>query len=242
MTCPYIVTSDEGTAYCILASSGRELADLRDENERMKAALRYVDSASGCPHDKEPGDHVAAIVQERDDLRSFLTELASRLFDIEPTRSPTWNGRANVARYDSLTTSDIRRTSRALFDELDAEFGPLELDVAAQHDNALCERFYAPEDDGLAQPWAPARCWLNPPYSDIEPWTQKAVRERQNGAFVVALLPVRTDLRWFHRDVLGESAATIRFLRGRLRFGASHLENWRTAPFPSMVVVWSPDA
>lgn len=50
---------------------------------------------------------------------------------------------------------------------------------------------------------------------------------------VVALLPARTDTRWWHDCVM--KAKEIRFIKGRLRFDG-HKHN---APFPSAVVVWS---
>lgn len=138
--------------------------------------------------------------------------------------------------------NDIRTTPDGLFRQFDDEFG-FTLDVAALPDNAKCDRFYTPDDNDLTQPWAPDRCWMNPPYSDIEPWTKKALAESQDGALVVALLPVRTDLLWFHRDVLA-AGAEIRFVRGRIRFGRHGigLPMWVTAPHPSMIVVWSPNA
>lgn len=134
--------------------------------------------------------------------------------------------------------NDVRTTPDALFKQLHTEFG-FTLDVAASIDNAKCERFFTEDDNGLAQPWAPEVCWLNPPYSSIEPWTVKAVAESRAGAVVVGLLPVRTDLAWFHRDVMCADAE-VRFLRGRLRFGRGNgLPMWATAPHPSMVVVWA---
>ena len=59
--------------------------------------------------------------------------------------------------------TDQWSTPQDTFDALAAEFGPFDLDVCATPENAKCARFYTREDDGLAQPWAPARCWMNPP-------------------------------------------------------------------------------
>lgn len=133
--------------------------------------------------------------------------------------------------------NDLRATPTQLFKQLDQEFG-FTLDVCATPLNAKCERYFTEADNGLAQTWAPERCWMNPPYSSIEPWTVKATEEAERGALVVALLPVRTDLGWFHRDVL-DWGAEIRFLRGRLRFEHGNgLPMWATAPHPSMLVIW----
>lgn len=88
-------------------------------------------------------------------------------------------------------------------------------------------------DDGLSRPWG-TRTYINPPYgSAITAWVKKAVEEAGKGKLVVALLPARTDTRWFHDYVM--KATELRFLRGRLKFGGSR----NSAPFPSMVVVWN---
>lgn len=78
---------------------------------------------------------------------------------------------------------------------------------------------------------------MNPPYSEIEPWTKKAAT--CGALVVVGLLPVRTDLAWFHRDVLA-AGAEVRFIRGRIRFEGTAAGKGHNAPFPSMIVVWRP--
>lgn len=115
-------------------------------------------------------------------------------------------------------------------------YGPFTLDPCATANNAKCDKFYTIEDDGLAQDWAAECVFMNPPYGrEIGKWVKKAYEEAWlGGARVVALLPARTDTRWWHDYVM--RANTIRFVRGRLRFEGA--EN--SAPFPSAVVIWHP--
>jgi site-specific DNA-methyltransferase (adenine-specific) len=61
------------------------------------------------------------------------------------------------------SASNVWATPQEFFDALDREFR-FELDVCALPDNAKCPRYFTPDDDGLAQSWAPAVCWMNPPY------------------------------------------------------------------------------
>ncbi|MDK2888049.1 MAG: hypothetical protein PWP72_927 [Thermoanaerobacter sp.] len=118
-------------------------------------------------------------------------------------------------------------TPQTFFEALNAEFR-FTLDVCACPENAKCLRYFTPEQNGLLQPWAPETCWMNPPYGrEIGRWVEKAYNEARRGAVVVALLPARTDTRWWHRYVM--RAAEIRFVKGRLKFGGT--EN--SAPFPS---------
>lgn len=124
-------------------------------------------------------------------------------------------------------------TPLALFQELDKEFG-FTLDPCATPQNAKCEKFYTIEDDGLTRDWGGYRVFCNPPYGrEIGRWVEKCYREAQRGALVVALIPARTDTRYFH-EFIWKKAKEIRFLRGRLHFN----ESKQAAPFPSMIVIW----
>ena len=60
------------------------------------------------------------------------------------------------------STTDLWETPQDFFDGLDTEFC-FELDVCALPENAKCDKYYSPDDDGLAQPWEGV-CWCNPPY------------------------------------------------------------------------------
>jgi phage N-6-adenine-methyltransferase len=123
-------------------------------------------------------------------------------------------------------------TPQDFFDRLDAEFH-FDLDPCSDGFNAKCEKYFTIEDDGLAQDWHPHTVFMNPPYGRaISDWIRKAFEEAQKGATVVALIPSRTDTRYWHDYVM--KAKEIRFVRGRLKFG----DGKNSAPFPSAVVVF----
>ena len=129
------------------------------------------------------------------------------------------------------SATDLWATPQGFFEELDREFH-FTLDACALPENAKCEKYYTPEQNGLAQPWGGV-VWCNPPYGrKIGKWVRKAYIENKLGATVVMLLPARTDTKWFHNYIYGK--AEIRFIQGRLKFGDSK----NSAPFPSMVVVF----
>lgn len=136
----------------------------------------------------------------------------------------------NNGLFTSIT--DDWHTPKSLFDALNFEF-VFEIDLCADRESALCDRFYSKEDDSLKQKWA-GRCWCNPPYGrEIGSWVEKAyLSTRQGGAVVVMLIPSRTDTDWWHRFVM--RASEIRFIKGRIRF-SGHKSN---APFPSAIVVF----
>ncbi len=125
--------------------------------------------------------------------------------------------------------TDMWSTPQDLFDQLNEEFH-FTLDPCCTDDNAKCMKHYTKKENGLSQSWVGETVFCNPPYGrEIGPWVKKCAAEK---AKVVALLPARTDTKWFHDYIYGK--AEIRFIKGRLKFGDSK----NCAPFPSMVVVF----
>lgn len=98
-------------------------------------------------------------------------------------------------------TSDDYYTPAWVFDRMGLEF---DLDVCAPPGGIPwipAKRYYTMEDDGLAQEWT-GRVWMNPPYSDAEPWVDRFIAHG-NG---VCLLPV---VKSFWRIKLWETADAI---------------------------------
>ena len=105
-----------------------------------------------------------------------------------------------------------------MVDLLVGEFGPFDLDPAADPGNAKAAAYFT-DDDGLAQPWR-GRVWLNPPYGrTIGDWLRKAAREVDQGdaELVCCLVPARVDIRWYGQAAA--AASLVRLLPGRIRFG-----------------------
>jgi phage N-6-adenine-methyltransferase len=138
------------------------------------------------------------------------------------------------ALYSSAT--DEWSTPQALFAQLDRRYR-FTLDPCATSDNAKCPLYFTREQDGLKQDWGTHRVFCNPPYGRaIGAWARKCFEASQGGALVVLLVPARTDTRWYHDWIEGKTDIT--FIRGRLRFGNADT----SAPFPSMVAIYSPNA
>ena len=102
------------------------------------------------------------------------------------------------------------------------------LDAAATDANTVSGRWLTPEIDGLSQPWSfdhdPGWTWCNPPYSNLELWTAKAVAEAKQGANVAMLVPASVGANWW-RDNVDPYAYKI-FLNGRITFVGAD------APYP----------
>lgn len=136
--------------------------------------------------------------------------------------------------YKQRTVSEIiQETPQDFFNKLKDIFN-FTLDVCALPENAKCEKFYTPADNGLEQKWE-GGVWCNPPYGkDIEAWVRKASYEIKQDYcnFIVMLIPARTDTKWFHNYVLPYSK--IFYIKGRLKFGS----NKGSAPFPSILAIY----
>lgn len=111
-------------------------------------------------------------------------------------------------------TKDLWQTPRQIFDKLDSEFG-FTGDVAASSKNALAGNFYTEEQNALLQKWFDVN-WCNPPYSNIMPWVEKAIAEREKGKTTVMLIPADTSVKWFARAF--DTCTECRFISGRVSF------------------------
>ena len=76
------------------------------------------------------------------------------------------------------------------------------------------KRMLTRTDNGLTAPWE-GRIWLNPPYgTQIRDWMLR-MAQHNNG---IALVPPRTETKWFFESVWGGKAAAILFIQGRVNF------------------------
>ena len=139
----------------------------------------------------------------------------------------------NMTKGLTSTGNIVAETPKYLFDKISSIFN-FSLDVCALPENAKCESYYTPKDDGLSKPWR-GGVWCNPPYGrEISSWVKKAYEESQKeyNSFVLMLLPARTDTKWWWDWVQGK--ATLFFIKGRVKFGDHNVG----APFPSVLALY----
>lgn len=90
------------------------------------------------------------------------------------------------------------------------------LDVCATDSNSKCKHHFSPEYNALDKDWE-CDFFMNPPYSEIEIWMQKAYEEHLkynvNG---LVLVFAKTSTKWWHKWVEGKGE--VRFQKGRIRF------------------------
>lgn len=157
--------------------------------------------------------------------------------------------------------SDLWVTPDVLFNALNEEF-KFTLDVAADESNHKCELWLGPGglvEDALSVSWDGV-CWMNPPYSQVGAFIEKAAAERLLGVTTVALIPARTDTKYWHQHIWDyehvnkcrayDGASTLwkdgtwrqgvrgRFLKGRVKFVNPESTRSNSAPFPSAVIIF----
>lgn len=80
------------------------------------------------------------------------------------------------------------------------------VDLAANKLNTKCDLYYTKKQDSLKLSWNGyiGWGWLNPPYSNTEPWAEKCYAEAKKGARVVMLTPLKIAKRdsttWDHAN------------------------------------------
>ena len=133
-------------------------------------------------------------------------------------------------------------TPQKIFDKYNDIYN-FNLDAAANEYNHKCPAYFDPftpcGKDGLKEKWS-GTVWLNPPYGRgvIDKWVEKAFNAGGRSCIVVALLPARTDTRWFHDYIYNQPSVKLSLLKGRLKFEDYSRTAKSPAPFPSMIVIF----
>jgi phage N-6-adenine-methyltransferase len=150
-----------------------------------------------------------------------------------------------VAVRDALDPIDDRATPLEWFEELNARFR-FTLDAAASAANAKLPRFFDYDMNGLAQSWAGERVWVNPPFSNLGAWVEKAAIESWTSPLIVMVLPAnRTEQGWWHEHIEPYrdkgNGLRVEFVRGRKRFiaaGAVNVKSNERPPFGVCLLIW----
>lgn len=191
-------------------AQARPLTRLLPE-QQAPAWQRAVETA---PNGKVTAAHVQRIVEEEFAPRPAPV-VAPKMAVHYSSETPEWHTPANI----------IARVVRVL--------GKIDLDPCSNDPDSPSVpaiHHLTVADDGLAHPWF-GRIYMNPPYGrEIVQWVEHLCGQYEAGHTIeaIALVPARTDSRWFRR--LRDYPRC--FIWGRLKF--SGMDN--SAPFPSMAV------
>lgn len=172
--------------------------------------------------------HVAEIKAAKEELTSVgLRRLAKRLEGKVP--APSYSTGEN----EWYTPKEIIEAARVVM-------GEIELDPAstAQANTIIkAQRFYSPEDDGLAQDWR-GKVWMNPPYAQplVGQFADKLAHHVRAGDVSEAIILVNnaTETKWFFK-LIGVASA-ICFPQGRVKFWAP--DGSVSAPLQGQAIIY----
>lgn len=113
----------------------------------------------------------------------------------------------------SSKKTDNWRTPKEIFEWLEFNYTGINFyDPCPRH----------PKEDGLLVDWKEF-CFVNPPYSNVSNWFDKAWNEIKKGNTEIAVFLVfaNTDTKWFHKYCFSDEEnvdVQIVFWKGRLKF------------------------
>lgn len=110
---------------------------------------------------------------------------------------------------DYMTPPELYRMALDYF-----KIDKFSLDTCCTEENIPAQEYYKNgEKDGLKEPWM-AYSWCNPPFNDSAKWVEKAYKEnRELGANIAMLIPVRTETKFWHDYILYNPDVEIKWLR-----------------------------
>ena len=128
--------------------------------------------------------------------------------------------------------SDEWETPDWLFRYLDTEF-KFTFDAAANKENTKCARWAGDIENEWRYIKPHDHVFCNPPYSNIRPFIEIALRLH---AVWVFLLPAnRSDTDWFH-TLYADERVHIRWMTRRIRFLENGVQQ-KSPRFPSMIAI-----
>lgn len=105
-------------------------------------------------------------------------------------------------RYHGSKTPDAVRdlwsSPREVVEWMENRYGAYDLDAAASEENKVCEKFYSKETNCLKRWWGRNKhVWLNPPYSNPDPFVTKSIEQMEHDNQIDLLLPADNSTAWF---------------------------------------------
>jgi hypothetical protein len=109
-----------------------------------------------------------------------------------------------------------------------------------EHSLVVARRSICLPEDGLTWDGWEGRVWVNPPYSDPDPWLAKCDwSANEKGAECLAFVKVDTSTQWWRKWVWGR-AQLVCFWHKRVAFYLNG-ERQQSANFPSALVLYCHD-
>ena len=203
----------EALDFCLIgAGKGSTLHEqLKDTRQKKSLSIAKLSARTGLSRTT-----ISQLEEGRGSVASLLrlmSVLAPRAKRPAPERA-YWAGDKKGGRDLRFTPADFMMNIYEAFGEVDLDPCGNELSPVIAHRTFLLDK----GDDGLRDAWLGKLAFVNPPFSELLTWLERAHDQwsRGNVETVVALVPVRTDSATFHGGL--SEAADIFLLKGRVKF------------------------
>ena len=182
--------------------------------------------------DDEPAEVQEAAREAWDGLQSGDESFSSAYESVKDAEKETEedNGSSDIDVFTSNET-DEWSSPRELVEPLSDTINGFDLDPCSGAEaSPFADDTYTKSDDGLAQSWY-GSVWVNPPYSAMSEWTEKAVVESKREGVDTILYLCKGDSSTDWWQEAAASAKYVATIDHRLKFG----DGDNSAPFASHI-------
>jgi len=221
-------SGDEGKA----RDKAAEKIDADVSGRTLEKGKKVKDKAE-C--DDEPDEVQEAAQEAWDGLQSGDESFNSAYNTVKDAEADTdTDDEHTVVDAATKQETDEWSSPRELVEPLNDAIGGFDLDpCSGAEQSPFAEETFTESDDGLSQAWF-GGVWVNPPYSDMAAWTEKAAAEveRGNAETVVYLCKGDSSTQWWQAGA--QQSTLICAIDHRLQFG----DGDNSAPFASHIMVF----
>ncbi|AFH21573.1 hypothetical protein OSG_eHP4_00155 [environmental Halophage eHP-4] len=182
--------------------------------------------------DDEP-EEVQEVAQEAwDGLQSGEESFNSAHEKVKDAENNDSDNEHTVVDAATKQETDEWASPRELVEPLNTAVNGFDLDPCSGAEvSPFADKTYTESDNGLSQPWS-GIVWVNPPYSAMDTWTEKAIAEIENTGTICYLCKGDSSTEWW--QTAAQEATVICAIDHRLQFG----DGDNSAPFASHIVVF----
>lgn len=219
-------TRDEGRA----KDKAADKIDADVSGRTLEKGKKVKDKAES---DDEPDEVQEAAKEAWDGLQSGDESFNSAHEKVKDAEADT-DDEHTVVDAATKQETDEWSSPRELVEPLNDATDGFDLDpCSGAEQSPFADETFTESDDGLSQDWF-GDVWVNPPYSEMADWTEKAAAEvkRGNADSVVYLCKGDSSTEWWQSGA--EQTAAICAIDHRLKFG----DGENSAPFASHIFVF----
>lgn len=226
-------TSDSNETEVVRAD---EKAAEKVSEDVSRASLRRGKTVKDkAESDDEPDEVQEAAKEAWDGLQSGEESFSSAHTKVKDAEDKATD-ESTESDIDVFTSDETDEWSspREIVEPLRDAIGGFDLDPCSGAESSpFADATFTESDDGLSQEWF-GSVWVNPPYSNVAEWTDKAIEAVEDGDAdcIFYLCKGDSSTNWWQRGA--KAATTVVAIDHRLKFG----DGENSAPFASHILIF----